>query len=97
MSEISAQTDKHRGHADGNLAKMNESIEANADYTESVLKTVEDTYSRFLQSNIVHHKYLLKMAEQDNDLQRIMHHKVLLETYETMLANLCNSSKYAKV
>lgn len=66
-----------------------------SDLTDQMLKIIEENYTRYLQSNITHHGYLLDLAEKENDMQRIMHHKVLLETFETMLANHRLSCRYS--
>jgi hypothetical protein len=77
--------------------RMNENIETGKDYTEEVLRQLEENYSNFVKSQIAYHEFLMKAAEQKADFQLYMHHKVLLETYETTLANLRLSNRYSTV
>lgn len=72
-------------------------IETSRALTDKVLETVEENYARYLESNITHHKYLLEIAEKEGDLHRTAHHRVLLETFETMLENHKLSCKYATI
>lgn len=66
-----------------------------SEQTDQMLKIIEENYAHYLQSNITHHRYLLELAEKENGLQLIMHHRVLLETFETMLANHRLSCRYS--
>jgi hypothetical protein len=70
-------------------------IQTVSELTDQMLKIIEDNYTRYLESNITHHRYLLEIAEKEGDLQRTMHHRVLLETFETMLANHRLSCRYS--
>jgi hypothetical protein len=77
--------------------RMNETIEAKKDYTEQVLRQLEENYSNFVKSQITYHEFLMRAAEQKGDLRLYMHHKVMLETYQTSLANLRLSNRYSTV
>lgn len=77
--------------------RMNKTIEAKRDYTNEVLKQVEENYSTFVKSQITYHEFLMKAAEQKSDFQLYMHHKVMLETYQTTLFNLRLSNRYSTV
>ena len=79
------------------IERMEKSIEARKDYTDEVLRQVEENYSNFVKSQITYHEFLMNAAEHKGDLQLYMHHKVMLETYQTTLANLRLSNRYSTV
>ena len=67
------------------------------DDTENVLNTVERNYCNFVEASITHHEYLMKMPEESKNIQQYAHHKVMLETYQAILANLNRSNKFGTV
>jgi lipopolysaccharide biosynthesis regulator YciM len=77
--------------------RMNKTIEAKKDYTDEVLRQLEENYSNFVKSQIAYHEFLVNAAEHKGDFQLYMHHKVMLETYQTTLANLRLSNRYTTV
>jgi hypothetical protein len=75
----------HYGNLQGRLDSMNRVIENSKANTDRIIESLNDNYGRFLQASITHHSYLKEVAEQHGDLAALMHHQVMLETYQSML------------
>ena len=76
---------------------MIKTVQTASEMTDQLLKVIEENYARYLESNITHHRFFADMAEKEGDMQQLMHHRVLLETFETMLANHRLSCRYSTV
>lgn len=76
---------------------MNAMIESSAIATADILREVEDNFITSTKGHITYHEYLMKSAEQNGSTHLYLHHRVMMETYETMLRNYEASRRYGSV
>ncbi len=74
---------------------LNALIESNISTTNEVLKEVEDNFITSTKAHITYHQQLMEIAKDGGDMAQYMHHRVMLETYETILRNYEASRRYA--
>jgi hypothetical protein len=70
---------------DKRLEHMNRAIEDSRQNVDHTIDAINRNYVNFLKANITHHQYLKDMAEKSGDLNSVMHHMVMVETYRSML------------
>ena len=74
---------------------LNAIIEGTISTTNEVLKEVEDNFITSTKAHITYHEHLMKIADESGDVNSYMHHRVMCETYETILRNYEASRRYA--
>ena len=73
---------------------MNAMIENKAAMTANILREVEDNFINSTKGHITFHEYLMKSAQKSGDMNGYMHHRVMMETYQTILSNYEASRRY---
>jgi len=74
--------------------RIEQAIDAKRQQTRDVLKEVERNFQKSIQGHIDFHKFLMEEAKKTNDLSSMIHHRVLMETYESILKNYSVSSTH---
>lgn len=62
--------------------------------TDEVLREIERNFITSTKGHITYHKKLMELAEKSGDMRSYLHHRVMMETYETLLRNYEASSRY---
>jgi hypothetical protein len=76
---------------------MNSMIESKVAATADVLREIEDNFITSAKGHVTYHQHLMKLAEENGDMNSFMHHRVMMETYETMLRNYEASRRYGSI
>ena len=76
---------------------MNAIIENKGKAVADALREVENNFVTSTKAHITYHKHLMKMADESGDMNSYMHHRVMMETYESILSNYEASRRYASV
>jgi hypothetical protein len=77
--------------------QMNKVIDAKRHQIREALKEVEKNTRASYLSHIEYHKYLLEQAKEKGDVATALHHRVMMETYESILKNYSMSNSYDNV
>jgi hypothetical protein len=77
--------------------RIEQAIDAKKHQMREVLKEVEKNTQTSFQGHIDYHKYLMQEAMQKGDIAAAMHHRVLMETYQSLLNNFSMSNSYDHV
>jgi hypothetical protein len=64
---------------------------------EKVLREIENNYIITTKSHITFHETLMDEAMKRGDTKSYAHHKIMKETYETILTNYEASRRYGTV
>jgi hypothetical protein len=76
---------------------MNAIIDSQVSSTADALREIENNFITSTKAHITYHEHLMKLAEEDVDMNRYMHHRVMMETYQTILRNYEASRRYGSV
>lgn len=68
-------------------------FEGKRERMREVLQSAEDSFISNMQAHIIHHKYLLESALEQNDIKRIAYHQIMIETFQSILINYTRASK----
>jgi hypothetical protein len=74
--------------------RIEQAIDAKKHQMRGVLKEVERNTQISFQGHIDYHKYLMQQAMEKGDIASAMHHKILMETYQSILNNFSLSDSY---
>lgn len=76
---------------------INAMIESKVAATADVLREIEDNFITSAKGHVTYHQHLMELAQESGDMNRFMHHRVMMETYETMLKNYEASRRYGSI
>ena len=94
-AQLSISSKNQNSTVDGLLNdRIEEAIDAKKYQIREVLKEVESNTKTSFQAHIDYHKYLMEEARERGDISSAIHHKVLMETYESILKNFSMSNAY---
>ena len=75
---------------------LNKIVQAKADtnrrYIDEILERIQDQSHQFYLQRLGYELREMELAEKAGNLQLVMHHKVMADTFKTILAN-CFSNK----
>lgn len=74
--------------------RIEQAIDAKRQQTRDVLKEVERNFQMSIRGHIDYHKYLMEEAKKNENVALMIHHRVLMETYESILKNYSMSNSY---
>lgn len=98
FTELNYSTNSNKTMLTRKTAISNEAMKAKIDAqgaaTAGVLREVEDNFITSTKAHITYHEYLMKATQESGDMNGYMHHRVMMETYETILKNYEASRRY---
>jgi len=76
--------------------RVNKAIDLRQKQTKDILQEIESNFRKSIEGHIEYHRYLVEQSREKGDIALAIHHRVMMETYQSILKNYSMSGSYNK-
>jgi len=76
--------------------RVNKAIDLRQKQTKDILQEIESNFRKSIEGHIEYHRYLVEQSREKGDIALAIHHRVMMETYQSILKNYSMCGSYNK-